>query len=122
MEQFAHPEANPLEGQFRLSRYGDVAHEIMNEGTGVKLCHLIQAQAHANYNFHAKLYSIAGNEVLEDMIKELRNRSQHTTTGRWRSSEGLHASNRDHFDIVDAIEARDPNELERIIVRHIESF
>lgn len=79
-------------------------------------------QAHANYNFHAKLYAIAGNEVLEDMIKELRNRSQHTTTGRWRSSEGLHASNRDHFDIVDAIEARDPNELERIIVRHIESF
>lgn len=81
-----------------------------------------RAQALANHNFHARLYSIAGSEVLSDMINELRNRSQHSTTGRWRSIEGLRASNRDHFDIVSAIDSRDPYELERIIVRHIESF
>lgn len=81
-----------------------------------------RAQALTNHNFHARLYSIAGSEVLSDMINELRNRSQHSTTGRWRSIDGLRASNRDHFDIAQAIEARDPYELERIIVRHIESF
>jgi DNA-binding GntR family transcriptional regulator len=81
-----------------------------------------RAQALANHNFHAKLYSIIGNDVLKEMIHELRNRSQHSTTGRWRSVEGLRASNRDHFDIIAAIEARDPYELDRIIVRHIESF
>lgn len=81
-----------------------------------------RAQALANHNFHAKLYSIAGNEVLHDMINELRNRSQHATKGRWRSTEGLQASSRDHFEIVRAIEERDPYELDRIIVRHIESF
>ena len=81
-----------------------------------------RAQALANHNFHAGLYAISGNDVLQDMINELRNRSQHSTTGRWRSTEGLQASNRDHFDIVRAIEQRDPYELDRIIVRHIESF
>lgn len=81
-----------------------------------------RAQALANHNFHARLYAISGNDVLQDMINELRNRSQHSTTGRWRSTEGLQASNRDHFDIVRAIEQRDPYELDRIIVRHIESF
>lgn len=81
-----------------------------------------RAQALANHNFHARLYAISDNDVLQDMINELRNRSQHSTTGRWRSTEGLQASNRDHFDIVRAIEQRDPYELDRIIVRHIESF
>lgn len=79
-------------------------------------------QALANHNFHSKLYATAGNQVLCDMIDELRNRSQHSTTGRWRSVDGLRASSLDHFSIVKAIEMRDPIELDRIIVRHIESF
>lgn len=81
-----------------------------------------RAQALANHNFHSKLYEVSGNQVLCDMINELRNRSQHSTTGRWRSIEGLRASSQDHFSIVKAIEARDPSELERVIIRHIESF
>ena len=79
-------------------------------------------QARANYEFHEKLYAIADNAVLSDMIKQLRSRSHQATTGRWRSREGLEASSRDHHKIVDAIAAHDPYELERMIVAHIEAF
>lgn len=81
-----------------------------------------QAQARANHDFHERLYAIAGNTMLSDMIKQLRSRSHQATTGRWRSSEGLEASNADHYSIIDAIAAHDPYELERVIIGHIESF
>jgi len=81
-----------------------------------------QAQAAANHNFHAYLYSITRNAVLSETINEMRNRSGQTTTGRWRSVEGLEASSRDHFAIITAIEERDPFEVEQAIVSHIKAF
>jgi DNA-binding GntR family transcriptional regulator len=81
-----------------------------------------QTQASANYNFHTYMYSLTGNTVLSEMIGELRNRSPQPTTGRWRSVEGLRESNRDHFAMIEAIKARDPYELQRVIARHIEAF
>lgn len=81
-----------------------------------------QAQALANHDFHAYLYSMTGNSVLSGSISDLRNRSGQFTAGRWRSAEGLAASSRDHFAIIDAIEARDPYEVEHAIVNHIKAF
>ena len=81
-----------------------------------------RVQSRINHEFHDKLYAIAKNAVLSDMIKELRSRSHHTTTGRWRSVEGLKASSHDHLRMIEAIKARDPHELERLIVGHIEAF
>ncbi len=81
-----------------------------------------QDQAAANMAFHAKLYDIAENAVLSGLIQELRDRSHYGTTGRWRGPEGLHASGAEHFEMIEAIRRRDPLELERLIVRHIESF
>lgn len=89
-------------------------HSIRSEGR--------RDQARANHNFHEKLYSIAGNATLSEMIKELRSRSHQATTGRWRSSEGLEESNAEHYRIIAAIAEHDPYELERVIVGHIESF
>jgi len=80
------------------------------------------AQALANHDFHSYLYSLTGNTVLSETIAELRNRSGQFTAGRWRSVEGLQASSRDHFAIIDAIENRDPYEAEQAIVDHIRAF
>lgn len=81
-----------------------------------------QAQARANHNFHCYLYSLTRNTVLCDTIVEMRNRSGQFTTGRWRSTEGLQGSSRDHFAIIAAIEARDPFDVEQAIVNHISAF
>lgn len=81
-----------------------------------------QLQARANHNFHLYLYSLTRNTVLAETINEMRNRSGHPTTGRWRSVEGLEASSRDHFTIISAVEARDPYEVEQAIVSHIKAF
>ena len=81
-----------------------------------------RAQALANHDFHSYLYSLSGNAVLSETIRELRNRSGQFTAGRWRSIEGLKASSRDHFTIIDAIEKRDPYEAEQAVVDHIRAF
>jgi DNA-binding GntR family transcriptional regulator len=81
-----------------------------------------QLQATANSAFHQRLYALAGNPILSGLIHELRERSHYGTTGRWRSAEGLHESSVEHFLMVEAIRRRDPIELDRLIVRHIEAF
>lgn len=81
-----------------------------------------QEQAAANMAFHSRLYAIAENAVLSGLIQELRDRSHYGTTGRWRGPEGLRASGTEHFEMIEAIRRRDPLELERLIIRHIESF
>lgn len=79
-------------------------------------------QAACNAAFHHCLYSIAGNELLIELIHNLRERSHFGTTGRWRSTEGLAEASHDHMRIVEAIRKRDPTELERLIMHHIRSF
>ena len=81
-----------------------------------------QFQAAANIAFHDRLAKVTGNSVLARLIHDLREQSHYGTTGRWRSDEGLQESAREHFSMIDAIEKRDPVELERQATRHIESF
>jgi DNA-binding GntR family transcriptional regulator len=81
-----------------------------------------QRQAAANAAFHERLYRIVDNKVLIELIHEMRERGHFGAAGRWRSEEGLLASHVEHEKIIDAIEARDPVELERLIVQHIEAF
>lgn len=80
-----------------------------------------RSQIAANDAFHAGLYAVAGNDVLADLIRELRDRDT-TSTGRWHSAEGLSASSAEHFAIVAAIEARDPAALQQTIADHINAF
>lgn len=80
------------------------------------------AQAKANHDFHERLIALAGNNVLADLVRQLRASNRYATAGRWRTPSGLHDSSREHFRMVDAIEARDPAELERIVVVHIQAF
>jgi DNA-binding GntR family transcriptional regulator len=81
-----------------------------------------QELAAANIAFHRYIYRVAGNRVLSDLINSLREQSYYATTGRWRTLEGINASSNDHFAMVDAIERRDPVELDRLIFLHIQAF
>lgn len=81
-----------------------------------------QRQAQTNREFHDRLYGLAGNTVLINLIHDLRERSHYGTTGRWNDDSGLKASSEEHMKIIEALRRRDPHELERLIVQHIESF
>jgi DNA-binding GntR family transcriptional regulator len=76
----------------------------------------------ANIEFHRRLYRTAGNPLMTGMIDDLRAQSYIGTTGRWRSREGLLASSAEHYAMVDAIERKDPTDLDHLIFRHIQSF
>jgi DNA-binding GntR family transcriptional regulator len=86
-------------------------------GTGSR-----QELALANLAFHRRFYQIANNQVLLDLISTLREQSYYSTTGRWRTREGISASAADHFAMVDAIERHDATGLDRIVLQHIRAF
>ena len=78
-------------------------------------------QASANQAFHDRLFAIAANPVLAEMIQALRSR-HYASAGRWRSLAGLRASGDEHRRMVNAVRKRDRAMLERLIVRHIAAF
>ncbi|RAI43042.1 GntR family transcriptional regulator [Rhodoplanes roseus] len=79
-------------------------------------------QTTANADFHRAVYRIARNPVLSRLIDGLRLQSYVGTPGRWGTREGLAASAAEHFAMVDAVEQRDPYELDRTIFNHIQAF
>lgn len=81
-----------------------------------------QELAAANGEFHSRLYGIAKNQVLADLIDSLRDQSYYPTAGRWRTLDGIAASSEEHFAMIDAVERRDPIELDRLIFLHIQAF
>lgn len=72
-----------------------------------------------NFAFHRRLYDIAGNPVLAGMIREMRERGQDGTTGRWYTLAGVRLSAREHHDMIAAIRDRDAETLRRLIDQHI---
>jgi DNA-binding GntR family transcriptional regulator len=81
-----------------------------------------QELTRANVKFHQSIYRASQNAILADLIDDLRTRSYVGTTGRWRSKDGRRASSVEHFEMVSAIERRDPAELDRLILLHIGNF
>lgn len=81
-----------------------------------------QAQVAANENFHLAFYGLCPNAVLAETISSLRDRYDISTSGRWRSLEGLRVSAAQHHRLVDAVEARDVMLLERLIAEHVQGF
>lgn len=81
-----------------------------------------QDLARANVKFHQSVYRASQNVILTNLIDDLRTRSYVGTAGRWRSTEGRRASSVEHFEMVSAIERRDPAELDRLILLHIGNF
>ncbi|MDK3020776.1 GntR family transcriptional regulator [Pseudodonghicola flavimaris] len=77
------------------------------------------AQIEANYAFHAKLYSFCRNDVLREMMLDLRQRGPAAPVGQWQTMDQLLKATQGHFDLVDAIEKRDLPLLKARITSHI---
>lgn len=72
-----------------------------------------------NAVFHDRLYAICGNAVLEEQIQALRHRAQNGFRGGWRTVESIGRSHEDHVRMFDLLEARNGDELVRLVDRHL---
>ncbi len=77
------------------------------------------AQIEANYAFHGVLYGFCRNEVLRELMLDMRQQGPAAPVGQWQTVAQLQRATQDHFDIVDAIEKRDLDLLRRCISGHI---
>jgi DNA-binding GntR family transcriptional regulator len=87
--------------------------EAVRHGTHVE-------QSRINHAFHRLFYSLTGNPVLEETIWGLRERSRGAALTTWRSHAALLKSDRDHYAMLEALEARAPERLAAIIADHID--
>lgn len=76
-------------------------------------------QSRTNREFHRLLYSLCGNPTLEEIIWALRERARGSSLTIWRSYEAMLQSDREHYEILEAIEQRAPDRLAAMIVQHI---
>jgi DNA-binding GntR family transcriptional regulator len=76
-------------------------------------------QSRTNREFHRFLYALCGNSVLEETIWALRERSRGSSLTIWPSHAAMEQADRDHHDMLGAIEARDAERLAGLIRTHI---
>ena len=76
-------------------------------------------QYEVNLAFHAALYDLCSNRELVALIQETRARGPAAPTKEWVTRARIEISAREHFDMVDALEARDVKRLQKIIAAHV---
>ena len=76
-------------------------------------------QSEINRAFHQFMYSFCGNAVLEEMIWGLRDRGRGSQITVWSSHELLQKSDREHYEMMAALKARDAGALAALIATHI---
>lgn len=69
--------------------------------------------------FHNKIYEASQNEILINMITQLRNQIQKYLKLFLNENENLDAANKDHKEILDAIIKRDAELAESLICEHL---
>ena len=77
------------------------------------------AQIEANQAFHFKFYSFCRNDVLRELMLDLRQRGPAAPVGQWQTMHQLQQATQGHFELVDAIEKRDLKQLRSAITDHI---
>ena len=75
-------------------------------------------QYEVNLAFHAALYDLCSNRELVALIQETRARPA-APAKEWVTRARIEMSAREHFDMVDALEARDVKRLQKIIAAHV---
>jgi len=73
----------------------------------------------ANLRFHHALVDLAGNNELHTVIAELRQRTSSAPVSQWKTRKRVDLSAQEHFQMIDALEAKDNDELKRLIECHI---
>ncbi|SKA26212.1 GntR family transcriptional regulator [Consotaella salsifontis] len=72
-----------------------------------------------NLAFHRALLATTGNHSLVELVSELRLRTSPAPASQWSTRRRMEQSAREHFEIVEALRARDVARLHVIIERHI---
>ncbi len=79
----------------------------------------IRAFVETDYAFHWQLTSLCGNQVLTDLIEELRSRARVVVIPAISRVLSLAEIAQEHLDLLGAIEARHMAEVERVTVAHM---
>lgn len=77
-------------------------------------------QYDANIAFHRRLLAMCSNRELVEMIMEIRRRGPSAPIFQWKTRARMERSSREHFAMVDALEARQPARLQKLLREHIQ--
>ncbi|MBV7481406.1 GntR family transcriptional regulator [Bordetella sp. BOR01] len=72
-----------------------------------------------NMAFHTAMYNMCRNRELVALIYELRKRGPAAPAREWVTHQRIVQSAKEHFDIVDAMEARDLKRVQKAIRAHV---
>lgn len=81
-----------------------------------------ERQVSCNFAFHRRFYALCGNAALERLIRDQRERTDQGASGRWHTLAGLRGASTEHFEMVEALAARDLEHLAGLVRQHIERF
>ena len=72
-----------------------------------------------NYELHKVFYGMAGNPLLAEQIRDLRERGMPGRRGLWDARKSVRESNDDHFEMLEALKRRDADGLAAAVYRHL---
>ena len=76
-------------------------------------------QYEANIAFHVCMAHLCANRELTGLILEFRGRGPSAPLDQWKTRARIEQSNQEHFQMIDALEARDLPRLKALIRAHI---
>ena len=76
-------------------------------------------QYEANIAFHVRMARLCANRELTGLILEFRGRGPSAPLEQWKTRARIEQSSQEHFQMVDALEARDLARLKALIRAHI---
>ncbi|HEV2674991.1 MAG TPA: GntR family transcriptional regulator [Aliidongia sp.] len=76
-------------------------------------------QYEANIAFHVRMARLCSNRELANLILEFRSRGPSAPLEQWKTRARIEQSSREHFLMIDAVEARDTAGLKALIRAHI---
>lgn len=76
-------------------------------------------QYETNLEFHAMLYDLCSNRELVALIQDMRSRAVAAPATQWMTRARIEKSVGEHYEIVDALAARDVARLQKIIRAHV---
>ena len=101
--------------QLTTKKLRDLAHrfdDLIMNGTMIELYE-------ANLAFHRELLALCGNSELVNLVTEIRQRTSSAPVSQWKTRARIEQSSREHHQMIDALAAKDIEELKRVTVLHI---
>lgn len=106
------PAAKPADVR-ELRRLAKRFDELLPVGT-------VFEQYEANIAFHRRMLALCSNHELVEMIMEIRRRGPSAPIFQWKTHARMEQSSREHFAMVDALEAHQPARLQKLLREHIQ--